>query len=138
MFKRLKRAGLIALGCTAAVVIILLGLFAWESIITPTLVLRSFDAFASRHIPGSPISELFDDPFLARAVEIRLSSSSGDVIVSAWTRRLDVSTVRTAAAVRRSGKLTLEWVYMSPFGRAFLDISFVDGRITGSKKSCLD
>jgi hypothetical protein len=96
------------------------------------------ERFAEVHGSGTSIRSLVDDPLLGDTSRIAVD---GEALVALPGKRptpATSATLRDRVGRPGSGVLSLEWVYLPPFGRYLLDVDFKDGVISASRTKVLD
>jgi hypothetical protein len=109
------------------------GAFLWFTAVRPRRVMHRFDAFYAHHPVGSAIADLVEDPFVEEITMASTGGKSVDLPDASAIKRL-----RADIESQTAGRLWLQWTYVPPFGRLWLDASFSGGHITAIKQGETD
>ena len=133
----MSRAPMLILGGLALLVGVG-GLWVGGALYSSKRQVARIEKFAEVHVVGSPFQTLVDNPLLGDASRISLD---GEALVALPDKRPTpalLATLKARVGGQGSGTLSLEWVYLPPFGRYLMDVEFKDGVIRGSKTKVLD
>lgn len=104
---------------------------------------RDFDAFTTKHGKGTPVADLFTDPFAQELAELDCTGAfqgRAEAMIDKQeaVTKLVARFVASPAVKTGKGSLSLMWIYLPPFGRLFFAVDYEDGVIRETKISSLD